>query len=270
MRTATAAQALVRVRAEWGLDPTYDTTPTWPFTIGPVTVPRAAIQRHDLHHILTGYPFTMRGEFQVATWEFAAGRYPHWGATLLLLPLVVMGLFWSPTAIWREIVFAFGWGEEIADVADGLPEGIDGSDGPSAEVCLRLSQPLRHHPLNDCALGLRDFAARIGQHLQAMRPGEVQQLAGAEQEVGVARLAETLVANAKGLVDQHATWPEGASQARKERAMEVVGDDDAVELPPRQRPGRTVLQVGGKDLDAAAGEVLKVRNIPVKGCHLVP
>jgi hypothetical protein len=107
----TAAQALVMKRAEQGLDPAYDTAPTWPFTIGPVTIPfpnfswrRAAIQRHDLHHMLTGYPFTMRGEFQVATWEFAAGRYPHWGATLLLLPLVVLGLFWSPAAIWRAFV----------------------------------------------------------------------------------------------------------------------------------------------------------------------
>ncbi len=107
----TAVQALALKRAEQGLDPVYDTAPTWPFTIGPITIPfpnfswrRAAIQHHDLHHMLTGYPFTMRGEFQVATWEFAAGRYPHWGATLLLLPLVVMGLFWSPTAIWRAFV----------------------------------------------------------------------------------------------------------------------------------------------------------------------
>lgn len=114
---ASAAEALARVRAEQGLDPAYDTAPTWPFTIGPVTVPmpnfswrRAAIQRHDIHHIITGYPFTMRGEFQVATWEFAAGRYPHWGATLLLLPLVVMGLFWSPAAIWRA--FLKGRGEK--------------------------------------------------------------------------------------------------------------------------------------------------------------
>jgi hypothetical protein len=107
----TAAQALTLKRAEQGLDPAYDTAATWPFTIGLVTIPmpnfswrRAAIQRHDLHHILTGYPFTMRGEFQVATWEFAAGRYPHWGATLLLLPLVVIGLCWSPSAIWRAFV----------------------------------------------------------------------------------------------------------------------------------------------------------------------
>jgi hypothetical protein len=81
----TAAQALALKRAEQGLDPAHDTAPMWPFTIGPVTIPfpnfswrRAAIQRHDIHHMLTGYPFTMRGEFQVATWEFAAGRYPHW------------------------------------------------------------------------------------------------------------------------------------------------------------------------------------------------
>jgi hypothetical protein len=128
----TAAQALTLKRAEQGLDPAYDTAPTWPFTIGPVTIPmpnfswrRAAIQRHDLHHILTGYPFTMRGEFQVATWEFAAGRYPHWGATLLLLPLVVIGLFWSPAAIWRA--FMKGRGElslyrpELHDAAMRLP-----------------------------------------------------------------------------------------------------------------------------------------------------
>lgn len=107
----TAVQSLAQFRAERGLDPVYDTAPTWPFTIGPVTIAmpnfswrRAAIQRHDLHHLITGYPFNMRGEYQVATWEFAAGRYPHLGAILLLLPLVVMGVFWSPRAIWRAFL----------------------------------------------------------------------------------------------------------------------------------------------------------------------
>ena len=128
----TAVQALALKRAEQGLDPVYDTAPTWPFTIGPVTIPfpnfswrRAAIQRHDLHHMLTGYPFTMRGEFQVATWEFAAGRYPHWGATLLLLPLVVIGLFWSPAAIWRAFVKGRGelslYRPKLRDAAAQMP-----------------------------------------------------------------------------------------------------------------------------------------------------
>ena len=102
---------LARLRAQHGIDGTYDATRSWPFRIGPVTlsVPnfswrRAAIQRHDLHHILNGFPFNMRGEFQVATWEFAAGRYPHLGASLLLLPLVVLGLIWSRRAIWRAFM----------------------------------------------------------------------------------------------------------------------------------------------------------------------
>jgi hypothetical protein len=102
---------LARLRAQHGIDGTYDATRTWPFRIGPIVVPvpnfswrRAAIQRHDLHHILNGFPFNMRGEFQVATWEFAAGRYPHPGASLLLLPLVTLGLIWSPRAIWRAFL----------------------------------------------------------------------------------------------------------------------------------------------------------------------
>jgi hypothetical protein len=106
-----ARAALDRFRALHGIDERYDDTPTWPFRIGPVTVQvpnfswrKAAIQRHDIHHLVTGYPFNMRGEFQVATWEFAAGRYPHAGATLLILPLVVLGFFRSPGSIWRAFV----------------------------------------------------------------------------------------------------------------------------------------------------------------------
>ncbi len=110
-RHADAIAWLARLRAQHGIDGRYDATRTWPFRIGPLTVPvpnfswrRAAIQRHDLHHILNGFPFNMRGEFQVATWEFAAGRYPHPGASLLLLPLVTLGLCWSPRAIWRAFM----------------------------------------------------------------------------------------------------------------------------------------------------------------------
>jgi len=108
---AAACATLDRFRAEHGIDGRYDDTPTWPFRIGPVTVPvpnfswrRRAIQRHDIHHLVTGYPFNMRGEFQVATWEFAAGCYPHAGATLLILPLVFLGLFWSPPEVWRAFL----------------------------------------------------------------------------------------------------------------------------------------------------------------------
>lgn len=64
---------------------------------------RRAILAHDLHHMLTGYPCTLRGEFQIAAWEFGAGPMPHWAAALFCLPLIAAGLLWSP----RRMVRAF-------------------------------------------------------------------------------------------------------------------------------------------------------------------
>jgi hypothetical protein len=61
---------------------------------------RRAIDAHDAHHLLTGYPCTVEGELLIAAWEFGAGRYPHWGATLFCLPFVLAGLLCMPDRIW--------------------------------------------------------------------------------------------------------------------------------------------------------------------------
>ena len=55
-----------------------------------------ALACHDLHHVVTGYPCTMRGEMQVATWEFAAGRFPNLFSNLFCLPLVALGVVVIP------------------------------------------------------------------------------------------------------------------------------------------------------------------------------
>lgn len=52
---------------------------------------RRALPLHDLHHVITGYQFSPSGEFEMAAWEFAAGRYPHILSTLFCLPLVGIG-----------------------------------------------------------------------------------------------------------------------------------------------------------------------------------
>lgn len=57
---------------------------------------RRALPCHDLHHVLTGYPCTVRGELQLAAWEFAAGRFPHAGASLFCLPLLGIGAVLAP------------------------------------------------------------------------------------------------------------------------------------------------------------------------------
>lgn len=80
----------------------------WIVRIGPralrlpnVAWRQAAINAHDLHHILTGYPLTVRGEIQMAAWEWGAGRYPDWRATAFCSPLIVLGAIFMPAATWR-------------------------------------------------------------------------------------------------------------------------------------------------------------------------
>jgi hypothetical protein len=63
-----------------------------------------AIARHDAHHLLTGYPCTPAGEMQMAAWEFAAGRFPHPGATAFCLPLVGLGAFAFPRRTFAAFV----------------------------------------------------------------------------------------------------------------------------------------------------------------------
>ena len=101
----SVGEALSAFRKANGVD--CDASPTWTCDVGPLRLRlpnfrwrREAIPLHDLHHILTGYPCSMRGEFQMAAWEFAAGRFPHPAATLFCLPLVTAGMLWSPSSMW--------------------------------------------------------------------------------------------------------------------------------------------------------------------------
>jgi hypothetical protein len=106
----TVGEALAAFRAVNGIAADEASRASWTCRLGPVTLRlpnfawrRNAILAHDLHHLLTGYPCTMRGEFQVAAWEFGASPMPHWGATLFCLPLVLLGLCWAP----RRMLLAF-------------------------------------------------------------------------------------------------------------------------------------------------------------------
>jgi hypothetical protein len=103
----SVSEALVAFRAANGMDQADATATTWTCKLGPMRIRlpnfawrREAILRHDLHHVITGYPCTMLGECQMAAWEFAAGRFPHAASTAFCLPLVLAGMMWSPRAVW--------------------------------------------------------------------------------------------------------------------------------------------------------------------------
>ena len=108
----TVGQALFAFRGENGLCQNEREARWWIVRADLLVFPlpnfawrRRAIDAHDAHHLLTGYPCTVEGELLIAAWEWGAGRYPHWGATLFCAPLVLAGLLFMPgriAAAWRR------------------------------------------------------------------------------------------------------------------------------------------------------------------------
>jgi hypothetical protein len=65
---------------------------------------RRAVPYHDLHHVLTGYDASAVGEGEIGAWELAAGTDPHWFATLINLPAVLIGLCLSPRRVFDAFI----------------------------------------------------------------------------------------------------------------------------------------------------------------------
>jgi hypothetical protein len=65
---------------------------------------RQAVRFHDLHHVLTEYPTTWRGEFEISAWEVAGGIRRYRVAWLLDLLGFACGLVVFPRAVYRAFV----------------------------------------------------------------------------------------------------------------------------------------------------------------------
>src|SRR5919112_2557509 len=65
---------------------------------------RRAVRFHDLHHVLTEYPTTWRGEFETAAWEVAGGVNRYWEGWLLDLLGFAAGLFVWPRRVYRAFM----------------------------------------------------------------------------------------------------------------------------------------------------------------------
>jgi hypothetical protein len=99
----------------------------WTLRLGPLVLRlrnvrwrQRALERHDVHHVLTGYECTPTGEMQIATWEFAAGPFPSLRSTVFCLPLVCMGALLIP----RRSLTAFVRGRRSRTLY-AVPSGTD-------------------------------------------------------------------------------------------------------------------------------------------------
>jgi len=77
-----------------------------PVPIGfPNTVARVkAVKFHDLHHVLTEYETTWRGETEIGAWEVATGLAEHYQGWLLDLLAFAVGLVINPRRVYRAFM----------------------------------------------------------------------------------------------------------------------------------------------------------------------
>jgi len=95
--------------------------PIWlPNTAGRV----AAVKLHDLHHVLTEYPTTWRGEAEISAWEVSSGGLQRfWAGWWLDLMNVAQGLVVNPRGIYRGFMrgrntanlFATAYNDKLLD-----------------------------------------------------------------------------------------------------------------------------------------------------------
>jgi len=76
--------------------------PVWlPNTAGRI----AAVKLHDLHHVLTEYPTTWRGEAEISAWEVGSGGLRRfWAGWWLDLMNVAQGLAINPVGVYRAFM----------------------------------------------------------------------------------------------------------------------------------------------------------------------
>jgi hypothetical protein len=64
-----------------------------------------AVKLHDLHHVLTEYPTTWRGEAEISAWELAAGGMRrYYAAWWLNLMNMAQGLVVNPRGMYRSFM----------------------------------------------------------------------------------------------------------------------------------------------------------------------
>ncbi|HKG13481.1 MAG TPA: hypothetical protein VKB12_09075 [Pyrinomonadaceae bacterium] len=134
---------------------------------------RRAVRLHDLHHIVTEYPTTWRGEAEISAWEVGGGGLRRYYAGWLLdLMNIAQGLLINPRGLYR----AFVRGRRSANLYSGefTDELLAHSVGEFRRRLLPVEEPHARPTLRDRAAFvfwvLAGVAAYVGSLLVAFSP----------------------------------------------------------------------------------------------------
>ena len=159
----TVGEALRAFRAANAIPQDETQRATWSYRMGPckITLPnfawrKRAVLAHDLHHLATGYPCTIKGECLMAAWECGAGPMPHWAARWICMLLIPLGLLWAPLEMWK----AYRHGRRCRSLHGRLQDDA-WLAAPIAQLSVRNPQAGRRSRLGDalCFAGLAGWSA---------------------------------------------------------------------------------------------------------------
>lgn len=63
-----------------------------------------AVKFHDIHHLLTGYPATLKGEAEIGAWEIASGCGKYYVAWFLNFGSLLYGMFFFPRSVYNAFM----------------------------------------------------------------------------------------------------------------------------------------------------------------------
>ncbi len=103
---------------------------------------RRAVRFHDLHHVLTEYPTTWRGETEIGAWEVATGLRRYWSGWLLDLLGFALGLLINPRGVYRAFLrgrcsanlYGLEWDDKLLSMRVGDVRRRLRLDRPAAEA----------------------------------------------------------------------------------------------------------------------------------------
>jgi hypothetical protein len=77
---------------------------------------RKAVLKHDIHHLLTGYSTSLKGECEICAWEIGSGCKKYWAAFVLDTGGIMIGIpfYFSGT------ISAFARGRKTKNLYDDL------------------------------------------------------------------------------------------------------------------------------------------------------
>lgn len=65
---------------------------------------KKVVLKHDIHHMMTGYPAVMKGEIEISAWELSTGCFRYWVPLTLNTYGMMMGIPFNLKGVWKAWV----------------------------------------------------------------------------------------------------------------------------------------------------------------------